>query len=562
MKKSGILLASGLLLCAGAASADSHSGTLPVLRVNTENNQEITTKEYYINATYWLDSNDPTIESIGSAEAPVTTEIKARGNYTWNGFDKKPYKLKLTKKTEFMGMDKNKHFALLAHADDNMGFMRNITGFELSRRLRLAWTPMDRPVEFYLNGDYKGLYFVTQTIRVDQTRVNITEQDDLAVDGVDGGWLVEIDNYDTDPHITVMEPTGYPIYFTYKSPEELSEPQEQYLSAQLNAMNDAIYADDKNSTEWLDYIDLESAARYYIVQEILDDCESYHGSCYLYKDKGADSKWHFGPVWDFGNTYQRGGKRQFIWQDAFFHQTWIGELYKFPAFQEKVREVWAEFCAEGYDGLEKYLTDYAEHIAEAAHYNYSRWEQYGNDDVKAKAGDMVEFIRGSVRWLGKQWGAIPAELEEDNPRCPLYLRGSFNNWDTTHELTYCGNGTYEILLDGIGLNGEFKVASDDWKTIDLGAEAADMTPEHETYFNLIKAGYNITAPADNDGYRLIVDVNNSRLIFTKGSGIGEVTVEGDSEPEIYTVTGQRVDRVGDKGIYLLRYPDRTVKVIR
>lgn len=113
-------------------------------------------------------------------------------------------------------------------------------------------------------------------------------------------------------------------------------------------MNDAIYAEDKSSSEWLDYIDLESAARYYIVQEILDDCESYHGSCYIHKNLGEGEKWHFGPVWDFGNTYQRGDKSQFIWQDATFHQTWIGEIYKFPAFQEKVREVWAEFCAEGY----------------------------------------------------------------------------------------------------------------------------------------------------------------------------------------------------------------------
>ena len=205
MRNSGILLVSGLLLCTGTTFADSHSGTLPVLHINTENNQEITTKEYYINATYWLESNDPNIESIGTADSPVDTEIKARGNYTWSGFDKKPYKLKLAKKTKFMGMDKNKHFALLAHADDNMGFMRNITGFELSRRLGLAWTPMDSPVEYYLNGDYKGLYFVTQTIRIDETRVNITEQDDLATEGVDGGWLVEIDNYNTDPHIDVTE---------------------------------------------------------------------------------------------------------------------------------------------------------------------------------------------------------------------------------------------------------------------------------------------------------------------------------------------------------------------
>jgi len=192
---------------------------------------------------------------------------------------------------------------------------------------------------------------VTQTIRIDSTRVNITEQEDEAVSEVDGGWLVEIDNYDTDPHITVTEHNGYPIYFTYKSPEVLGPEQEAYLTEQVNAMNDAIYSEDKKSSEWQKYIDLETAARYYIVQEILDDCESYHGSCYIHKDRGEGEKWKFGPVWDFGNAFQRGDKGKFVWQDAEFNQTWIGEIYKFPAFQTKVKEVWAEFCKTGYDGL-------------------------------------------------------------------------------------------------------------------------------------------------------------------------------------------------------------------
>lgn len=268
-----------------------HSGSLPVIHINTANNEEITSKEYYLNASYYLETpDDSEIEPLGSESEPLATEIKARGNWTWIGFDKKPYKLKLAEKTKLMGMHKNKHFALLAHADDNLGFMRNIAGFELSRRLNLPFTPEEHPAEFYLNGDYKGLYFVTETIRVDKNRVNITEQADNATENVEGGWLVEIDNYDVDPHITITEPTGYPIFFTYKSPEVLSTLQKQYLKSQMNAINDALYVSDKNSTEWEDLIDIDSAVRFYIVQEIMDDCESYHGSCYLYKDLN-ETKW-------------------------------------------------------------------------------------------------------------------------------------------------------------------------------------------------------------------------------------------------------------------------------
>ena len=141
-----------------SASATQPSGTLPVVYLNTENGIEITGKDQgYVNATYWLDANGTEFESVGSAEAPVATEIKARGNYTWTGFDKKPYKLKPDKKTKLLGIYKSKHFALLAHADDNLAFMRNALGFELARRTGLAWTPEMVPVEYVHRGDYTGL---------------------------------------------------------------------------------------------------------------------------------------------------------------------------------------------------------------------------------------------------------------------------------------------------------------------------------------------------------------------------------------------------------------------
>lgn len=560
MKHFYALLASAVIFPSAALSAEKHSGSLPVLYVNTENHEEITTKEYYLNATYYLDNNgDPDIESIGNADNPQTVQIKARGNYTWTAFEKKPYKLKFPKKLEFMGMDKNKHFALLAHADDNMGFMRNITGFELSRRLGLSWTPADSPVEFYLNGDYKGLYFVTQTIRIDSTRVNITEQEDEAATGVDGGWLVEIDNYDTDPHVTVTEHNGYPIYFTYKSPEVLSPEQEAYLTEQVNAMNDAIYAEDKESSEWQKYIDMETAARYYIVQEILDDCESYHGSCYIHKNRGEGEKWKFGPVWDFGNTFQRGDKCKFVWQDPEFNQTWIGEIYKFPAFQSKVREVWAEFCKTGYDGLEQYLKDYASKISEAASFNYDRWNQYGNDDVKARTEEMIRKIRCSVDWLGEQWGAKPEISVE--PGVDIYIRGEFNNWDTTHRLNYLGNGIYEYDLQDADFSGAFKIASSDWNTIDFGAVEDGMTPQAEQEFKLEKIGKNINFPQMLTR-RMVVDIKNETLMFTDYSGVDAVETDSADRTEIYTVTGQRVSEIGDNGIYIVKTGTKTVKIIK
>ncbi len=547
------------MLSAFAAQSAAPSGTVPTIYINTENNVPVTSKDVYLDATYYLEDNGfEGVESLGSEAKPLPLTIKGRGNYTWTGFDKKPYKLKFDKKTAIIGMGKNKHFALLAHADDDLAFMRNVAGLELSRRMNLAFTPADAPVEVVLNGEYLGLYFFTETIRVDGNRVDITEQDDNAEDNVDGGWLVEIDNYSDDPHVSIVEGNGQRIIFTYKSPEALSPEQEGYLRSQMTALNTAIYAADKNASENLEsLLDMESAARFYVVQELMDDCESYHGSCYLYKDRGEGEKWKFGPVWDFGNAFRRGDKNRFIWQDPQFNQTWIGELYKFPAFQEKVKEVWKEFCDNGYDGLSDYIREYADDIKEAATSNFEKWPQYGNGDICAGSESMLAYLKGSVKWLGKQWGYLPQTGE---PIEQVYIRGTFNSWSTSTPMSWI-NGKWEY--PSIDFSGEFKIASADWSAVDLGAGSFGDSPVAEVKYVLAPKGQNINMAASNYGKRMIVDQSDNTLLITDKTEIDFIVSDDDVlDTEIYTIEGQRVSSMDTKGIYILRRGSETIKVMK
>ena len=384
----------------------TYSETLPVMFINTENGAAIVSKETYVNATYYLDNmGDESVEAVGSEDNQLPLEIRGRGNYTWTGFDKKPYRIKLGAKTALLGMKKSKHFALLAHADDQLGFLRNEVGFELSRRMGLAWTPSTRPVEVVLNGEYIGLYFLTETIRVDKDRVNIVEQEDQETDAnaITGGWLMEIDNYDEDLQVRIKEGNGAVIRFTYKTPELLSTAQENYLKAQVNAMDDAIYATNKNSTEWEQLIDMETLARFYVVQEIMDNTESFHGSCYMHKDLGADTKWHFGPVWDFGCTYY-SSRQEFIYENPPYGQTWIGEIAKFPRFQARVQEIWQWFKGNKYEGLDDYITEFIDKISVASQYNYKKWSKYGNGNISDAKNNFNNKLTSRINWLVKQWG--------------------------------------------------------------------------------------------------------------------------------------------------------------
>lgn len=382
-----------------------YSETLPVLFINTANSQQITSKEDYIDATYYLETFGlEGYEAFGSATDQLPLEIRGRGNYTWRDFDKKPYRIKLGSKAALLGMKKSKHFALLAHADDNLGFYRNTMGFEMSRRLGLPYTPSQEPVEVVLNGNYIGLYFLTETIRVDEDRVDIVEQEDYATDAseITGGWLVEIDNYEETEQVRITEGNGVTMRFTYKTPELLSDAQRTYLRDQMNAIDDAIYVSDKSSTDWEELVDIDHLVRFYVTQEIMQNAESFHGSCYLYRDRGEDEKWHFGPVWDFGNSFHNGENR-FIYVNSPFGNHWIEEFAKFPRFQEHVKMVWNEFYRNQIASIDTFMTEFADKIATAATCDYARWPQYGASDIYAKKKEMKRFLDDRIKWLHGHW---------------------------------------------------------------------------------------------------------------------------------------------------------------
>ena len=375
----------------------TYSGTLPVIFIETKDGLPIESKNEYIDAYFYLDAlGIDGFESLGDKEHTLSLQIRGRGNYTWQSFEKKPYRLKFDKKYSILGMKKNKHFALLAHADDEMGFLRNAVGFEISRRMNFRYTPEQYPVEVVLNGDYIGLYFLAETIRVDENRLNIA----------DGGWLVELDNYDDDSQIR-FDISHYNLDFfkvTYHAPEVLSDIQYDWLNNQFTEILNAIYTPDKNNNIWEEYIDIDWLVKYYIAMEAVDHLEAFLGSCYLHKDVN-DKKWIFGPFWDIGHAFNGGHpKNKFMYEDTWFPPSIIDEIVKFPHFQQKVREFWPIFYHDIYPFLDDFIDAYANRIALAVRQNYVLWPQYGNADEYARAKKVKDKFKEKVEFLQSQWG--------------------------------------------------------------------------------------------------------------------------------------------------------------
>ncbi len=406
--------------------AEYLSNTLPVLYINTVDEQPIVDKINYIDGDYYLDANGcGDYESIGTMENPLPLQIRGRGNSSWWGFDKKPYRLKLESKAALLGMPKSKHWILLSQAGDWLAHGRNYLNFKISEKLGMPYTTRCVPLEVVLNGDYIGMYFLTEQIRIEKNRVNIEEQTDEDTDStmVTGGWLLEIDNYQEENQLRFVDPKKPDgiMKVTYHSPEILSEVQLNYLSDLISKVNESVNTDDKSSREWEKYIDIEALARFYMMLEAVDDCEGFSGSCWFYKDRGESTKLIWGPFWDSGSSL--GNRNYHIEEQNFFYEDepnyarnhWIGEIAKFPRFQIAIKKWWKKYRDEVFPTMQAEVDAYGQLTEAAFACDFLRWGDKSATQLWYYRRKYVTLLSNKRDFLISKW-----DVAADSINCATY----------------------------------------------------------------------------------------------------------------------------------------------
>ena len=397
------------------------SGTLPLVFINTQDSMPIITKTDYINGALWINNcGIEGYESLGDEIKPLEIEIKGRGSWSWFYSFKKPYKIKFNKKQSPLGLDNSKHFVLMPKNLENSGYLRNEIGFELSRQLKMPYTTAEAPVEVILNGEYLGLYFLCEHIRVEEGRVEIVEQKDNETDPekITGGWLLETRGYENPAYHQHenQDPNRMHYYLEAHTPEVLSYAQSQYLANLIRKTDSCIYVTNKYDRGWEKYIDINSLARFYVIHEIMENVESFDGSLYMFKEIGDSTKLNFGPVWDFDNSYAEGTTQdRFIYDYTYYPFLWIKEIVKFPRFQEELRKVWKEFMQmNGLSKIRAHAAEWRNLIQGAEQADKVRWRTYASAHGENKPAEFLDWITHKVQWLNEQWGKkLPGDLNGD-----------------------------------------------------------------------------------------------------------------------------------------------------
>lgn len=386
---------------------------LPKLAIETENLRAVASKENYVGAAFEMTDLDETLLHEGAMK------IKGRGNSSWELMPKKSFRLKLTEPMPLMGMPKNKHWVLLANFADKT-LLRNMTAFELSRMLKMEYTPRSVFVELYLNGSYEGVYQLTEHIRIAKNRLDIPELTDSvkSADTLSGGYLIEIDDrrgedFCIDAYETEM-------VFCVSNPKSLLEPEWQahreYIVNYIHAAEESLFSDNFDDPEsgYAAYINVDSAIAYYVINEVFKNVDgNLRLSTFMFKR--PDGKLTFGPIWDFdiavGNVdYSEAGQ-----PDGWYirNAAWFERLFEDPVFEQKVIDRWNQIKRDAlFEQLIGFIEKSVCHLQEAQKKNFIRWpilstyvwpNRVVTGSYEKEIETMIEWFKERVAWMDSQF---------------------------------------------------------------------------------------------------------------------------------------------------------------
>ena len=405
------------------------SSNLPIIIITTDNGASIpdepkigaTMKILYINDTttnYLSNQNDSAYLNYNGRIG-----IELRGS-TSQGHSKKPYGFETrmadnitNNNVSLVGLPAENDW-VLNPMNDEPSYVRDNLSYILAAQLG-HYAPRPKYCEVIVNGDYRGLYFLTEKIKIDAHRVNLVEMDsaDNAAPDVTGGYIIKADKltggdvpaWTTDAY-GYWEEVSY-IYHAPK-PEDITSAQGAYIHAYFDTTQSVIAAHNQNVSHGFPaYIDIPSFIDYMIMGEMTSNVDIYQKSTFFHKDRNG--KFRAGPVWDFNLAYGydfgsvgRSGYDvlQFANGDNtgsdFWHQLYEDNMFSCHLFHR-----WEDLTAEGapleYNHVIHVMDSLSAVISTAMVRDRVRW--WKNYDYNGHINTMKQWLQNRYNWLNNEW---------------------------------------------------------------------------------------------------------------------------------------------------------------
>ena len=379
-----------------SSSAIAQCTALPIIMMNTPSGVKIKdiTKET------WLEGSTMAIINIDGQILNAPGKIKGRGNRTWT-YAKKPYAFKYSKKQSPFAFPANKDWVLLAEINDR-SLLRTAYMCAISKAAGIDWTINYQYVNLFLNGEYWGVYILTDKVEKAKNRIDIK----------DDGFIIEDDNYYEQEKVKwVSDRIGRPYTFKYPDPDKditMFDDNFLYIRDFISQLERTLLLlnNDKSNTEYLNYINVNSFAKYYIASEVFLNLDTN----LYYVLPSRNSKLKMMPMWDsgvsmglwlssWGNQPYQMAKYSF-WENRYYFKY----LFKSSLFKSEIKTEWEKFKTH-VEEVKSEVNVVRQVVAKAQTDNFKKWPSPGRqlnirfDTWEEEADYLENFLDERIAFL-------------------------------------------------------------------------------------------------------------------------------------------------------------------
>lgn len=455
------------------------------------------------------------LKMIDAAGSEISTmdikELKARGNSTFTYAAKKSYQMKLETASDLLQNGENvKTWVLLANYFDAT-LMHDKLFKDMAAALEMPYTASCDWVNLYYDGEYRGVYLLSEKNAVKDTGINITDLEAAYKDqnpeygtnmttatgtnayggsytyttgltdptDITGGYLLELNHDAPDEVNGFVTKKGKGV--NVKSPEWCGDAAMEYISEYYQAFENAVYAMDENGNytginddgkHYYEYVDRDSLVKIFLLQELALSPDGFISSLYFYKD--ANGIMYAGPIWDQDMTLGTGWTK-YISPDTTDYHYLAEALIQIPDFREAVIAYYNATFAPQANALiteDGTIYGYADCLADSAEMNFVLWPYIrvgdpNNAEHIWKNTTYASVLADMQNWLTQRIAKLDVTFAET-----VFVTGDVNGdgvvniSDAVALLRYlAGDESVNIIIGNSDMNGDGTVNISDAVTL-------------------------------------------------------------------------------------------------
>lgn len=462
-----------------AQAFDFTSSNLPIIKINSHG-QGIP-DDPKVEADFNIIDNGPGMRNyVSDTVFSYTGKILVeQQGFSGPFYPKKNYDIDLIDSAQnkvdapLLGMPTENDWILKAEYLD-ISLMANPLTYEMCRRMG-NYAPRTRYCEVVVDGDYVGVYSLTEKVKRDANRVNIAKLNPEDTTGAEltGGYIIEM-NINGDPpawtsqYEAINHAThNHNVEFkeVYPKQDEIAPQQHTYIKGFVDSFENSLMRNITDPHTWRKLVAEKSFIDFQIANEFSANYDSYGRSTYLYKEKITDgNKLHIGPSWDYDRAFADGTTQGWVWELT--HQGW-----PFPFWWSKLnsdsiyqRKLWCRWTTLrmstlSNDSFMAFIDSTHVLLAEGAARNFERWSELGVTSYDASVDRIKTFVTDRLSWMDANimpYGAtLPQIALSDTSSCSSLAFGlsddsllhyRWNTGDTLAYTTAINTGSYTVSV--------------------------------------------------------------------------------------------------------------------